>query len=210
MTRSNILRKAEQIINGERQEQYGDAKDNFSMIAALWSDYLGIFITPRQVANMMILLKIARDKGGEYKEDNFVDICGYAALGGELSDDSLIVMRGEEEEKGENAAYVKFPAILIREDATTDDIDRCIDSINTQLKADGKISFMNVVDQLTKHSLISPDGLRRVIESDTGMLGLYGWYYDPIDELEFTVKVDDPYYLYSMVLEANKKPVKLS
>lgn len=86
-----ILRQAETIINGERQEQYGSVEDSFQTIADLWSSYLcnskqkSIDITDVDVANMMILLKIARNTNGVHKDDNWIDICGYAALGGKLS-----------------------------------------------------------------------------------------------------------------------------
>ena len=33
---------------------------------------------------MMILMKVARNSSGVYKDDNWIDICGYAALGGEI------------------------------------------------------------------------------------------------------------------------------
>lgn len=43
--------------------------------------------TASDVANMMILLKIARGANGKPKEDNWIDIAGYAACGGELQGD---------------------------------------------------------------------------------------------------------------------------
>jgi hypothetical protein len=42
-------------------------------------------ILPHDVANMMILVKIARSMYGDYHEDNFVDAAGYAALAGMLA-----------------------------------------------------------------------------------------------------------------------------
>lgn len=82
--RNEILDKAKTIINGERQGTYGEAEDSFERIAGLWSEYLDLNIYSEDVANMMILMKIARNKSGVYKEDNWIDICGYAALGGEV------------------------------------------------------------------------------------------------------------------------------
>ena len=84
ITRDHILDTAKSIINGERQGTYGHAEDSFSTIAALWEAYLGVDVTSADVANMMILMKVARNSSGVYKEDNWVDICGYAALGGEI------------------------------------------------------------------------------------------------------------------------------
>jgi hypothetical protein len=36
----NILKKAEKIINGERQDQYGKPEDSFGIIAEYWNAYL--------------------------------------------------------------------------------------------------------------------------------------------------------------------------
>lgn len=88
MLRSDILDEAKSIITGDRQKSYGDAKDSFALIANLWNGYLAVhqgFLTVADVANMMILLKIARSLGPNGKDDNYIDICGYAALAGELS-----------------------------------------------------------------------------------------------------------------------------
>ena len=75
-----ICEKALRTINGERQDQYGNPEDTFFRIACLWSSYLGREIEGSDVANMMILLKMAREKGGKGKQDNYVDLIGYAAL----------------------------------------------------------------------------------------------------------------------------------
>lgn len=76
-----ICEEALRTINGERQDQYGSPEDTFGLIAGLWSEYLGVGIDKAEVADMMILLKIAREKGGRGKRDNMVDLVGYAALG---------------------------------------------------------------------------------------------------------------------------------
>lgn len=84
ISRNGILSKAESIINGERQGTYGNAEDSFQTIADMWSAYLNTEILSEDVANMMILMKVARNSSGVYKDDNWIDICGYAALGGEI------------------------------------------------------------------------------------------------------------------------------
>lgn len=85
MTRSEILKQADAIVNGERQQAYGSAENSFALISALWADYLGIRLSAVDVALMMILLKVAREKGGQGKADNWIDIAGYAACGGEIA-----------------------------------------------------------------------------------------------------------------------------
>lgn len=84
MDRKEILNKAEEIINGDREGTYGAPEDSFDRIAQLWSVYLNHDVSSVDVANMMVLLKVARNAGGVYKDDNWIDICGYAALGGEI------------------------------------------------------------------------------------------------------------------------------
>lgn len=84
MNRNDILDTSKKIINGERQGTYGNAENNFAVIAGFWSVYLDKPISPADVADMMILMKVARNSSGVYKEDNWIDICGYAALGGEI------------------------------------------------------------------------------------------------------------------------------
>ncbi len=80
------MTRQRRLINGARQNQYGNPEDSFRLIAAFWSSYLGIAVSPRQAAEMMVLFKIARQKTGKGKRDNFVDMCGYAALAADMAE----------------------------------------------------------------------------------------------------------------------------
>ena len=60
MTRGDILQKATHTVCHARQDQYGDPEDNFVAIARLWEEYLGREVSPKDVATMMILFKVAR------------------------------------------------------------------------------------------------------------------------------------------------------
>lgn len=84
MKRTEVLNNANQIVHGDRQEAYGTPENNFSKIAGMWSAYLGVPVSAEDVAAMMILLKTARVKSGHGSDDNWVDIAGYAACGGEI------------------------------------------------------------------------------------------------------------------------------
>jgi hypothetical protein len=84
MTRPEILAAASRIVTGEREQQYNSPEQSFDKIAALWGAYLSFNISAVDVACMMALLKIARVKTGSGKEDNWIDLAGYAACGGEL------------------------------------------------------------------------------------------------------------------------------
>jgi len=85
MEREDILKKAEELINGDRAKSYGPVYSNFKRIADLWSAYLGIPLKPEDVAMMNILLKVARAKHDPTHIDNAIDIAGYAALAGEIA-----------------------------------------------------------------------------------------------------------------------------
>lgn len=88
MTRSEVLNAAKKCVCEERDHQYGAPEDNFGRIASLWSDYKGETFTPKDVSVMMILVKVARLAGGDCI-DNYVDIAGYAACGGELAEKNV-------------------------------------------------------------------------------------------------------------------------
>lgn len=108
MKRNDVLDNAKKIINGERQGTYGNAEDRFSIIAQMWTAYLGKDITADDVANMMILMKVARNSSGVYKDDNWIDICGYAALGGEIQSKSVITNRCTAVEAEPIKAYLAY------------------------------------------------------------------------------------------------------
>ena len=87
MTRSEILDQANVCVNGDRENDYGTPERNFETIARLWNGYLGEdVVEAKDVAAMLILLKVARIKSGKKKNDNWIDIAGYAACGGEIED----------------------------------------------------------------------------------------------------------------------------
>lgn len=84
-TRKEILKQATDAVCTDREGQYGSPEDNFRRIADLWTAYWGGYpFEPKDVAMMMSLLKIARIATGKHKDDNYIDLAGYAACGGEL------------------------------------------------------------------------------------------------------------------------------
>lgn len=85
MDRKTCLDTACSMVNGERQGDYGTPERNFAAIARMWSDYKGIEFTELDVAILMALLKVARIQTGRFKEDSFVDACGYLACGCEIA-----------------------------------------------------------------------------------------------------------------------------
>ena len=96
MNRATVLDTAKQIVCTDREEQYGAPEDNFGLIAKLWEAYLAaacvsggadVSVGSENVADMMILLKVARAGTSiDPKMDNWVDIAGYAACAAELAE----------------------------------------------------------------------------------------------------------------------------
>ena len=92
MDRQECLTTALDIVSKDRQNDYGTPENNFGTIAAYWSNYLASIgyptqaspIRPHDVAAMMALLKIARIATSPTKDDNWVDLAGYAANGAEI------------------------------------------------------------------------------------------------------------------------------
>ena len=88
----SVLLEADQLINGDRAEAYGDAKENLDRIADLWRSYIGnkhgamVLLTDEDVAWMMVLLKMARQMHKPSRE-NVVDAAGYIGLVEKVSED---------------------------------------------------------------------------------------------------------------------------
>lgn len=90
MNRKEILAAASKAVHAEDMDHdYGSPENNFETIAELWNTYVEashndcVSLDSRDVAAMMILLKIAR-AATSTKCDHWVDIAGYAACGGEI------------------------------------------------------------------------------------------------------------------------------
>jgi len=84
-TRTEILDTAKQLVNVDRASEHGDMEDNLTAIAEFWGIYLDRHVHPSDVAIMMCLLKIARQKSNPKNVENYLDLAGYSACAGELS-----------------------------------------------------------------------------------------------------------------------------
>jgi hypothetical protein len=88
MNRGDILRQAETLVSNDRELVYGPPRLNQQRIADLYNAYWkhrdGEF-TVSDVVIFAILTKIARLIQSPGNLDTWVDIAGYSALGGELS-----------------------------------------------------------------------------------------------------------------------------
>ncbi|AVO22369.1 hypothetical protein PBI_SMEAGOL_55 [Mycobacterium phage Smeagol] len=104
----SILEEAQRLIHGPRNKNYGHPRENFADISALFSAYLGRPITDLDVANLMILVKVARVKGTGYHRDSYTDIAGYAGCAERIYEEPV-------EEDGQLALFdLPLPDDLIR------------------------------------------------------------------------------------------------
>jgi hypothetical protein len=98
--RTKLLHEAARLINGDRNNDYGDPVDDFAMTAQLWQVYLRramearsleeIYLDPHDVAVMMMLLKISRLSWTPAKRDHWLDIVGYAGCGWECIESTYL------------------------------------------------------------------------------------------------------------------------
>jgi hypothetical protein len=93
--REDILMEANRLVNGARNNEYGNPIADFERTADFWTIYLQgarearegwPVLMPHDVAIMMILLKISRITWTPSKRDHWVDIAGYAACGADCSE----------------------------------------------------------------------------------------------------------------------------
>ena len=87
----SILSEAEEIVNGIRQSDYGEANESFSRIATIASVMTGKELSPEDCCAVMMAVKLVRESFA-HKRDNLVDLCGYANILNEIR---------ESEKKGE-------------------------------------------------------------------------------------------------------------
>jgi len=80
--RQDVLEDAMACVLKDRDDQYGEPEDSFGKIAEYWSAYLESDVSARDVGLMLALMKIARMRNSD-KRDNFIDLAGYAACAAE-------------------------------------------------------------------------------------------------------------------------------
>lgn len=91
MSKPSLLIEAHNLINGDRQLEYGNPSNTFIAIASQWNMYLNqkygtkARISPEDVCWMMSDLKKVRQMQKQ-KRDNLVDAAGYIGLIGVLKD----------------------------------------------------------------------------------------------------------------------------
>ena len=84
--RASILAEATELVNGDRNNQYGDPIQDFRRTADMWNAYVGqrLFL-PHDVAAMIAMVKLSRIAWSPDKRDHWADLAGYAACGYDCS-----------------------------------------------------------------------------------------------------------------------------
>ena len=77
--KQSILAEAEEIVNGSRHSDYGDARESFSRVATIASVMTGKELAPEDCCAVLMAVKLVRESF-KHKRDNLVDLCGYAEL----------------------------------------------------------------------------------------------------------------------------------
>lgn len=94
-----FLQKAEALIKGDRQKDYGDKLANFAHIAMFFQAVLapklqeGVHISPEEVGMMMQGVKMARMIKSPDHSDSVLDNAGYAGCIGELQAERLALKK---------------------------------------------------------------------------------------------------------------------
>lgn len=78
-----VLRRAEELVAGDRRADYGPAEESFTALGELWGVLLHLErpLTGPQVAVCLAALKLWRCTISPGQCDSWVDLAGYAALG---------------------------------------------------------------------------------------------------------------------------------
>ena len=93
----DILKKADELVHGDRNDLYGDPIDDYSKVVEIYKAISGIDLDPEDGALFMVAVKLARI-ATNYREniihrDSLIDAAGYLWVFG-----SIIESRNERTE----------------------------------------------------------------------------------------------------------------
>lgn len=84
----DFLEHVATLVDGERQDDYGDERESHAAIARQWSALMGVPVRPIDVDILMMYYKLVRMMGPVFRRDSVVDLCGYALLADRNCDDA--------------------------------------------------------------------------------------------------------------------------
>ena len=77
--KASILEEAQEILEGERDSDYGDPVANFNRISRIASSILDYTISPEECVVVMMAVKLSREQY-KHKRDNLVDLVAYTEI----------------------------------------------------------------------------------------------------------------------------------
>ena len=80
----DALRSAQDIVRGDRNEEYGSFEQMMIRTARVWTGILDHEVQPAEVAMCMAGLKLVRMQQNPDKEDSFTDALGYTAMAADI------------------------------------------------------------------------------------------------------------------------------
>lgn len=80
---TSILAEAQRLVYGQKEEAYGDAREDLERVAGMWGAVLGTPVQPWQVAACMVALKVSR-LCHRRTRDSWVDVAGWADVGAQV------------------------------------------------------------------------------------------------------------------------------
>jgi len=88
--REKLLDESKGLTCGDRDNQYGEPKENMAIIAEYWTTYFkarggSATITGEDVANCFALTKLSRT-AKMYKRDNYADMAAYVGIACECAE----------------------------------------------------------------------------------------------------------------------------
>ena len=87
MDLDDFLAEASCLINGERQDTYGNIGESWERVGRLWAALLDLDeeIPAHMVGIMLATLKLSRIAGSPEHTDSYIDALAYIAGAGELA-----------------------------------------------------------------------------------------------------------------------------
>ena len=76
---ASILEEAQEILEGDRDSDYGDPVANFNRISRIASSILDYTISPEECVVVMMAVKLSREQY-KHKRDNLVDLVAYTEI----------------------------------------------------------------------------------------------------------------------------------
>jgi len=132
MSRRRTLELALEYVTKDRNVDNGDPEDNFGNIAYLMNWWIKqryharFELSSTDVAVFSMFIKVARLIGNIYKEDNWIDIAGYAACGAETA--GIQLASEQQADKG-----VTIHMVTGSQEAESKDLKTILDGYGTKL-----------------------------------------------------------------------------